>query len=182
MALKNTTFRLPSEDIDALKELVELTGLKSGDLKRKVVAVGIETIRREIEDQQGEHESAVPAAFASLLNQQKKLNELVETRLAQAEKMVEKQKHQAESLIDRMSSQQRKLSERIEKQVTQAEEALERQRAQIEKNISHLAGQPRRLGEQVREQLSRIPILGAQRKTTGDDDADETLENGAASA
>lgn len=154
MALKNTTFRLSDEDIAELKALSELTGLKSGELKRKVVRIGLQQIRDELEGKNTS--STVPAAFAQLISQQKRLSETVERQLGQAEKMVERQRNQVESVVDRMSSQQRRLQELIEKQVGQAERAIEQQKNQVERLLANVVAQQRRIGDQVREHFPRL--------------------------
>ena len=154
MALKNTTFRLPDDDIAALKALAERTGIKSGELKRRVVSVGLEAITAELDNQTTD--TGVTAAFAGIVAQQKKVSDLIEKQLSQAEKAVERQKAQAESVIQRMTQQQRRLSDGIEKQVAQAEKALNHQKAQVDRLLETLVSQPRRLSEQVRGHLPRL--------------------------
>lgn len=154
MALKNTTFRLSDEDRLDLDELAERTGLQPGDIKRRIVRLGIDGFKAEL-DGEGEGRAVSPA-LASLLAQQKKLSDMVERQIVQAEKVIEKQKAQADNVLGRLNSQQQRLSDLVEKQVAQAEKALERQRAQVEGFIHNVVGQQRKLSEQVREHLPSI--------------------------
>lgn len=169
MALKNTTFRLPDEDIQALKDLAEQTGIKSGELKRRVVSVGLKALQAELDNQSDD--TGVHTAFAGIVAQQKKVSDLIEKQLSQAEKAVERQKAQAESVIQRMTQQQRRLSDGIEKQVAQAEKALNHQKAQVDRLLEALVSQPRRLSEQVRGHLPRLADFDWRRRGENTEEA-----------
>ena len=150
MALKNTTFRLSDETRDELSQLSDEMEIQSGELKRRVVRMGLEAIRAELN---GAVDDGVNPALAGLIGQQKKLSEMMERQIAQAEKLVERQKSQAETVMARLHTQQAKLTDAIEDRVNQAEKALDRQRTQVESFFGNIMTQQRKLSEQVKGHL-----------------------------
>lgn len=167
MSLRNTTFRLSDETRAELDDLAGRLDVSSGELKRRVVRVGIEAIKADLEGHGAEPH--VPPALAGLIAQQKRISELVERQIAQAEKVVERQRAQADTILSRIASQQQKLSEAVEERVSQAEGALERQRSQVEAFLAGIVSQQRRLSEQVRDHLPGFVRRGREGGGEGGD-------------